>query len=63
MNRGINDSEDLPAWFLSAVYEEIAAEEIKMKTTASQPKLPGQQTERAPTERYTKTENLSNILM
>ena len=36
MNRGINDSKDLPEDYLSAIYDEIAGNEIKMKTTASQ---------------------------
>ncbi|XP_013083903.2 brefeldin A-inhibited guanine nucleotide-exchange protein 1-like isoform X2 [Biomphalaria glabrata] len=31
MNRGINDSKDLPADYLSAIYDEIAGKEIKMK--------------------------------
>ena len=31
MNRGINDSEDLPAEYLSNIYDEIAGSEIKMK--------------------------------
>lgn len=34
MNRGINDSRDLPPEYLSAIYEEIASSEIKMKATA-----------------------------
>ena len=37
MNRGINDSKDLPPEYLSAIYDEIAENEIKMKVTA-QPK-------------------------
>ena len=37
MNRGINDSRDLPPEYLSAIYDEIAENEIKMKVTA-QPK-------------------------
>merc|ERR1719233_1814294 len=32
MNRGINDSEDLPPEYLSAIYDEIAQSEIKMKS-------------------------------
>jgi len=32
MNRGINDSEDLPAEYLSAIYDEISQSEIKMKS-------------------------------
>ena len=31
MNRGINDSKDLPQEYLSAIYDEIAENEIKMK--------------------------------
>ena len=31
MNRGINDSKDLPPEYLSAIYDEIANSEIKMK--------------------------------
>lgn len=31
MNRGINDSKDLPEDYLSAIYDEIAGNEIKMK--------------------------------
>ncbi|XP_047737905.1 brefeldin A-inhibited guanine nucleotide-exchange protein 1 isoform X3 [Hyalella azteca] len=35
MNRGINDSKDLPPEYLSAIYDEIAGNEIKMKTTST----------------------------
>ena len=35
MNRGINDSKDLPEDYLSQIYDEIAGNEIKMKITAS----------------------------
>ena len=35
MNRGINDSKDLPQDYLSQIYDEIAGNEIKMKITAS----------------------------
>jgi brefeldin A-inhibited guanine nucleotide-exchange protein len=35
MNRGINDSADLPEDYLSAIYEEIYNNEIRMKATAS----------------------------
>ncbi|XP_022089529.1 brefeldin A-inhibited guanine nucleotide-exchange protein 1-like isoform X3 [Acanthaster planci] len=35
MNRGINDSKDLPPEYLSEIYDEIAGNEIKMKATAS----------------------------
>ena len=31
MNRGINDSENLPAEYLSSIYDEISGSEIKMK--------------------------------
>ena len=33
MNRGINDSQDLPEDFLSNIYDEIKAEEIKLKVS------------------------------
>lgn len=33
MNRGINDSRDLPPEFLSKIYDEIKNEEIKLKTS------------------------------
>lgn len=36
MNRGINDSKDLPEEYLSAIYDEIAANEIKMKAVGVQ---------------------------
>ena len=36
MNRGINDSKDLPEDYLSAIYDEIAQSEIKMKAVGSQ---------------------------
>ena len=35
MNRGINDSEDLPEDYLSAIYDEIAENAIKMKESSS----------------------------
>ncbi|XP_021363168.1 brefeldin A-inhibited guanine nucleotide-exchange protein 1-like isoform X2 [Mizuhopecten yessoensis] len=35
MNRGINDSKDLPEEYLSAIYDEIAGNEIKMKVSGS----------------------------
>ena len=35
MNRGINDSKDLPEDYLSAIYDEIAGNEIKMKATSA----------------------------
>ena len=34
MNRGINDSKDLPPEYLSTIYDEILEREIKMKATA-----------------------------
>jgi brefeldin A-inhibited guanine nucleotide-exchange protein len=34
MNRGINDSRDLPEEYLSQIYDEIAGNEIKMKGSA-----------------------------
>lgn len=37
MNRGINDSRDLPEEYLSAIYDEIADNEIKMRATSSRP--------------------------
>jgi brefeldin A-inhibited guanine nucleotide-exchange protein len=33
MNRGINESRDLPEEFLSKIYDEIENEEIKLKVT------------------------------
>lgn len=35
MNRGINDSRDLPEEYLSAIYDEIAGSEIKMRAGAN----------------------------
>lgn len=35
MNRGINDSKDLPEEYLSQIYDEIAGSEIKMRAGAS----------------------------
>lgn len=35
MNRGINDSKDLPEDYLSAIYDEIAGSEIKMRAGAN----------------------------
>ena len=34
MNRGINDSQDLPRQYLEAIYDEIASSEIKLKTSS-----------------------------
>lgn len=40
MNRGINDQDDLPSDFLSDIYDDIAANEIKTKPcSANKPKL------------------------
>jgi brefeldin A-inhibited guanine nucleotide-exchange protein len=40
MNRGINGQDDLPNEFLSQIYEEIAANEIKTKPgNLKRPKL------------------------
>ncbi|XP_052777069.1 brefeldin A-inhibited guanine nucleotide-exchange protein 1-like isoform X4 [Mya arenaria] len=36
MNRGINDSKDLPEEYLSAIYDKIATDEIKMKAVGVQ---------------------------
>jgi len=41
MNRGINDSKDLPSDYLSAIYDQIAESEIKLKASSSTSK-PGQ---------------------
>ena len=44
MNRGINDSKDLPREYLESIYDEIAQSEIKLKPTGSRPQtstLPG----------------------
>ncbi|KAK3864361.1 hypothetical protein Pcinc_029956 [Petrolisthes cinctipes] len=35
INRGINDSKDLPESYLSSIYDEIACNEIKMKSTST----------------------------
>lgn len=37
MNRGINDSEDLPADYLSAIYDEISEHAIKMRENITRP--------------------------
>ena len=39
MNRGINDSKDLPPEYLSSIYDEIREREIKMKATAQAVKI------------------------
>jgi len=39
MNRGINDQGDLPDEFLSAIYDDIAANEIKTKPGGLKPKI------------------------
>ena len=36
MNRGINDQKDLPREYLEAIYDEIAANEIKMNAPGHQ---------------------------
>lgn len=46
MNRGINDSKDLPEEYLSAIYDEIAGNEIKMKATSTKPGKAGQRPSR-----------------
>jgi brefeldin A-inhibited guanine nucleotide-exchange protein len=38
-NRGINDSKDLPPEFLGEIYDEIQANEIKMKDEVEAPQL------------------------
>ena len=35
MNRRINDTKDLPEEYLSAIYDEVAGKEIKMKSTST----------------------------
>ncbi|XP_046396224.1 brefeldin A-inhibited guanine nucleotide-exchange protein 1 isoform X2 [Ischnura elegans] len=42
MNRGINDSKDLPEEYLCGIYDEIAGHEIKMKASSNMSK-PGKQ--------------------
>ena len=34
MNRGINDSKDLPEEYLSNIYDEISGNEIRLKQTS-----------------------------
>ena len=46
MNRGINDQKDLPEEYLSAIYDEIAGNEIKMKLPQKQVKTKGQSVDR-----------------
>ena len=41
MNRGINDSKDLPEEYLSQIYDEIAGSKIKMKTDSTSRRLLG----------------------
>ena len=41
MNRGINDQKDLPEEYLSAIYDEIAGNEIKMKLPQKQVQTKG----------------------
>jgi len=35
MNRGINDSKDLPEQYLSDIYDEMAMNEIQLKPTSA----------------------------
>lgn len=35
MNRGINDSKDLPKEYLEKIYDEIASNEIRMKQSSA----------------------------
>ena len=41
MNRGINDSKDLPREYLEAIYDEVASSEIKLKTSSAEVKQGG----------------------
>lgn len=41
MNRGINDSKDLPEDYLASIYDEIAGREIKMKETGGRKAMIG----------------------
>ena len=43
MNRGINDSKDLPCEYLEAIYDEIASSEIKLKASLTDGKQGGRQ--------------------
>ncbi len=45
MNRGINDSKDLPEEYLSAIYDEIAGKKISMKETKEIPLKSNKQSE------------------
>ncbi len=36
MNRGINDSKDLPREYLESIYDEVASSEIKLKTSLTE---------------------------
>ena len=40
MNRGINDSKDLPREYLESIYDEIASSEIKLKTSLGEGRQP-----------------------
>ena len=40
MNRGINDSKDLPREYLESIYVEIASSEIKLKTSLGEGRQP-----------------------
>ncbi|KAJ8305728.1 hypothetical protein KUTeg_016273 [Tegillarca granosa] len=41
MNRGINDSKDLPQEFLSSIYDEISGNKIEMRLTSQKPNKSG----------------------
>lgn len=41
MNRGINDSKDLPEEFLSSIYDEISGNKIEMRLTSQKPNTSG----------------------
>lgn len=45
MNRGINDSKDLPEDYLSSIYNEIAGKKISMKETKELPLKSNKQSE------------------
>lgn len=45
MNRGINDSKDLPEDYLSSIYDEIAGKKISMKETKELPLKSNKQSE------------------
>ena len=41
MNRGINDSKDLPREYLESIYDEVASSEIKLKGSLTEVKQGG----------------------